>query len=144
MKNHGLFQLCNDLGSLEAIEGTSSLLLNADLNVSLKDQTFPVVDAAVLLANRNIALDYGCVVLVVWTVVMTLNHETQSPMAFGEAGSLLGATELLSSSSIVVDTILSFIEAIEIAALPPSHDTRCSETHQDENNLSHNRIYLIL
>ena len=61
--------------TLEAIECTCGFLLKAELHVSLEDQAFSVVDAAVLLADAHI-----------------------------------------------------------------SHDKRSSETHQGENNLSHNYI----
>ena len=41
--------------TLEAIEGTCSFLLKTELHVSLEDQAFSVVDAAVLLADAHIS-----------------------------------------------------------------------------------------
>ena len=43
--------------TLEAIEGAGGFLLQAELHVSLEDQAFSIVDAAVLLADTHISHD---------------------------------------------------------------------------------------
>jgi hypothetical protein len=46
--------------TLEAIEGAGGFLLQAELHISLEDQAFSIVDAAVLLADAHISHDKRC------------------------------------------------------------------------------------
>ena len=87
MRNDGLVPLGNELDSLEAVKCAGGFILDASGHVEGLNEAFPVVDPAVLLADANIALDYRSVVLVVGTMLVTLNGETLE--AIEGAGGLL-------------------------------------------------------